>query len=298
MTKDSILCPKCAQSYDPLTTHVCRTSNPTLQAILRALETDDISPARYILASFHAEARDELKALLRPSETSERLPNLVDRLKRINAINDDPSRYNPEIDKLTECGKFIASDEYCELLIGHEGRCGLQPGSVRRAVEPSAGIVLYKCGKCGTPMRCGPTQWEYQCECNTAKARAPLRDSAAAFDLGVMPTERSDVCSCIWDFTKDPWVRVHTDPQCSTHGAAAVKASEPHDTDEESERRLADYVASRQPAKASEPIDFNLEPIGKCDKCGRKVWKADTLGKIDEMTQPDGSQCGGRFVAL
>ena len=71
-----------------------------------------------------------------PDETTERLPNLVDRLKRINAINDDPSRYNREIDKLTECGKFIASDEYCELLIGHEGRCGLQPGSVRRAVEP------------------------------------------------------------------------------------------------------------------------------------------------------------------
>lgn len=26
--KDSMLCPKCAQWYDPLTTHVCRTSNP------------------------------------------------------------------------------------------------------------------------------------------------------------------------------------------------------------------------------------------------------------------------------
>lgn len=71
-----------------------------------------------------------------PRETTERLPNLVDRLKRINAINDDPSRYNPEIDKLTECGKFIASDEYCEFLIGHEGRCGLLPGNVRPAVEP------------------------------------------------------------------------------------------------------------------------------------------------------------------
>lgn len=52
-----------------------------------------------------------------------------------------PSRYNREIDKLTECGKFIASDEYCELLIGHEGRCGLKPGSVRHAVQPQAGLL-------------------------------------------------------------------------------------------------------------------------------------------------------------
>jgi tRNA C32,U32 (ribose-2'-O)-methylase TrmJ len=45
------------------------SSKQTLQGILRALEHDDINAVRYILASFHEEARDELKALLRPVET-------------------------------------------------------------------------------------------------------------------------------------------------------------------------------------------------------------------------------------
>lgn len=64
-----------------------------------------------------------------PPETYERLSNLVDRLKRINSLNDNPAHYIAEIDRLTACGKFIASDEYCERLIGHEGRCGLLPGT-------------------------------------------------------------------------------------------------------------------------------------------------------------------------
>ena len=63
-------------------------------------------------------------------------------------------------------------------------------------------------------------------------------------------------------------------------------------------RYRAEQLRRSLPLKASEPIDLNLEPIGKCNKCGRKVWKPDTLGKLDEMTQPDGSQCGGRFIAL
>lgn len=74
---------------------------------------------------------------MRPVETTERHPNLVDRLKRINAINADPTRSDPEIEKLTECGNFIASDEYCELLIGHEGRCGLLAGDPRSPLEPT-----------------------------------------------------------------------------------------------------------------------------------------------------------------
>ena len=53
-----------------------------------------------------------------------------------------------------------------------------------------------------------------------------------------------------------------------------------------------------EPTAAKAADDLNLEPIGKCDRCGRKVWKADTLGLLDEMTQPNGSKCGGRFVAL
>jgi len=43
--------------------------------------------------------------------------------------------------------------------------------------------------------------------------------------------------------------------------------------------------------------NLNLQPIGHCDKCGRKVWKASTLGQIDEMLQPGGGICGGRFVS-
>lgn len=81
-----------------------------------------------------------------PNEPNERLPNLVDRLKRINSLNDNPAHYVSEIDRLTACGKFIASDEYCERLIGHEGRCGLLPGtppSVRKCLRD-----------CGFNMRC------------------------------------------------------------------------------------------------------------------------------------------------
>jgi hypothetical protein len=44
-------------------------------------------------------------------------------------------------------------------------------------------------------------------------------------------------------------------------------------------------------------FDLNLEPIGHCDRCGRKVWKRETIGAVDEMKQPGGSICGGRFVA-
>ena len=43
--------------------------------------------------------------------------------------------------------------------------------------------------------------------------------------------------------------------------------------------------------------DPNLEPVGKCSRCGRKIWKRATVGKLDEMTQPDGGICGGRFVS-
>lgn len=68
-------------------------------------------------------AREVLRNERKPFETNERLPNLVDRLKRINSLNDNPAHYVSEIDRLTACGKFIASDEYCERLIGHEGRC-------------------------------------------------------------------------------------------------------------------------------------------------------------------------------
>lgn len=46
------------------------------------------------------------------------------------------------------------------------------------------------------------------------------------------------------------------------------------------------------------PVDLNLMPIGKCDRCERKVWKADTLGKIDEAKLPEGGICGGRFIPL
>lgn len=77
---------------------------------------------------------------------------------------------------------------------------------------------------------------------------------------------------------------VETDDWCHEHGYREHKRGSP--------------ACERAAQKASEPIDLNLEPIGKCNKCGRKVWKPDTLGKLDEMTQPDGSQCGGRFIAL
>jgi hypothetical protein len=48
----------------------------------------------------------------------------------------------------------------------------------------------------------------------------------------------------------------------------------------------------------SPAVDLNLEPIGQCDRCRRKVWKSATLGEIDEIKQPDGSICGGRFQPL
>jgi hypothetical protein len=44
-------------------------------------------------------------------------------------------------------------------------------------------------------------------------------------------------------------------------------------------------------------IDLNLEPIGHCGKCARRCWKAETIGKVDEMLRPDETICGGRFVA-
>lgn len=43
--------------------------------------------------------------------------------------------------------------------------------------------------------------------------------------------------------------------------------------------------------------ELNLLPIGSCSRCGRKIWKRETIGELDEMMQPDGGICGGRFVA-
>ena len=53
--------------------------------------------------------------------------------------------------------------------------------------EPSAQetSALYKCDKCGTPMRCGPKEWDHQCRCYAEKAseqecrRSDLSEDAA-----------------------------------------------------------------------------------------------------------------------
>lgn len=47
-----------------------------------------------------------------------------------------------------------------------------------------------------------------------------------------------------------------------------------------------------------EPTNMDSEPVGKCNKCGRKIWKAATIGEIDAMVEPSGEQCGGMFVAF
>jgi len=73
----------------------------------------------------------DIAQLTSPDETSDRQSQLIARLRRISSLNDNPAHFVDEIDKLTYCGKFIAPDEYCEKLIGHEGRCGLLPGNAR-----------------------------------------------------------------------------------------------------------------------------------------------------------------------
>lgn len=130
-TKDALVCkehPDCRPSYckmrlfdSPITVSIA--SKDVVQRLRERLLCE--------------EAAQALKRQ-KPVETkAERPLNLVDRLRRINAINDDPARYDHEIDKLTACGMFIASDEYCELLIGHEEHCGLLPGTPRSPVEPT-----------------------------------------------------------------------------------------------------------------------------------------------------------------
>lgn len=63
--------------------------------------------------------------------------------------------------------------------------------------------------------------------------------------------------------------------------------------------RLAFEVdTSQQPetkAAVQSADDLNLEPIGSCNRCGRKYWKRETTGAIDSMVQPNGGICGGRF---
>jgi hypothetical protein len=41
--------------------------------------------------------------------------------------------------------------------------------------------------------------------------------------------------------------------------------------------------------------DLNREPLGSCNRCGRKYWKRETTGTFDSMVQPNGGICGGRF---
>lgn len=44
-------------------------------------------------------------------------------------------------------------------------------------------------------------------------------------------------------------------------------------------------------------LDLDSEPLGQCNRCGRDFWKRESIGTVDEMTQPDGEICGGRFFA-
>lgn len=40
------------------------------------------------------------------------------------------------------------------------------------------------------------------------------------------------------------------------------------------------------------------EPVGICDRCGRKAWDRSELDAADQMLQPGGAPCGGQFIAL
>lgn len=40
------------------------------------------------------------------------------------------------------------------------------------------------------------------------------------------------------------------------------------------------------------------EPVGICDRCGRKAWDRSELDTTDRMLQPDGAPCGGQFIAF
>lgn len=43
---------------------------------------------------------------------------------------------------------------------------------------------------------------------------------------------------------------------------------------------------------ASDPL---ANPLARCDRCGRSTWAPSEVGAVDEMTQPSGLACGGRF---
>lgn len=45
------------------------------------------------------------------------------------------------------------------------------------------------------------------------------------------------------------------------------------------------------------PIGDYLDepPVATCHRCGRHTWNPDSVGRIDQMRQPDGLPCGGTF---
>jgi hypothetical protein len=68
-------------------------------------------------------------------------------------------------------------------------------------VRDGSAKALYKCDQCGTPMRCGPQEWERQCNCGSEKQKklSPRRLPPREFDIeshaGLYTPEKA-ICEC------------------------------------------------------------------------------------------------------
>jgi len=47
-----------------------------------------------------------------------------------------------------------------------------------------------------------------------------------------------------------------------------------------------------------ETVGHPADAVAECGRCGRSTWDAAAIGRLDEMTQPNGKPCGGVFLAV
>lgn len=48
----------------------------------------------------------------------------------------------------------------------------------------------------------------------------------------------------------------------------------------------------------AETVAYPGYAVAECGQCGRSSWDTGAIGRLDEMTQPNGQPCGGTFRAV
>lgn len=131
---------------------------------------------------------------------------------------------------------------------------------VRRAVEPTVKLPTVRAFACSD-----------RCKLATKILSQAIADSKPTDDLKFEVTVRDEY----GERALKDWVN---------SGPAAHSKSQ---------QRRFDAMREAQPSG-----DLDSDPVGECDRCGRKTWDQKAVGCMDHLTQPHGGPCGGTFNGL